>query len=161
MKLVIQTQYRENYAAHNEDYVHGVSEPYWKFKGGSTYIVDYVSIEQAQSEGYYDELYSKIEFSNEACEEYVISAEVIDDIDFDITNHIEKWETPIMLRNFSQTRFHATKTTMNGEYGYMKSDIAKTVRTWVLGEDDLVDGEYHLHLTDGRVMTSDQYMEAA
>ena len=38
-KLVIQTQYKENYAAHNEDYVHGVSEPYWKFKGGETFVV--------------------------------------------------------------------------------------------------------------------------
>ena len=37
--LVIQTQYRENYAAHNEDYKHGIDEPYWKFKGGSTYFV--------------------------------------------------------------------------------------------------------------------------
>ena len=37
--LVIQTQYRENYAAHDEGYKHGVSEPYWKFKGGCTYFV--------------------------------------------------------------------------------------------------------------------------
>ena len=159
MKLVIQTQYCENYAAHNEDYVHGVSESYWKNKGGSTYIVDYVSIEQAQSEGYYEELYSHIEFSNEACEEYVISAEVIDDIDFDITNHVEKWETPIMLRNFSGTKFHATKTTMNGEYGYMKSNIQKTERTWVLGDDNSY--AYHIHLTDGRVMTESEFKEAA
>ena len=34
MKLVINTQYRENYAAHNEDFVPGVSQDYWKFKGG-------------------------------------------------------------------------------------------------------------------------------
>ena len=45
-KLVIQTQYKENYAAHNEDYVHGVSEAYWKFKGGNTYIVSDVEREQ-------------------------------------------------------------------------------------------------------------------
>ena len=38
MKLIIDTQHKENYAAHNEDYVHGVDESYWKFKGGSTYI---------------------------------------------------------------------------------------------------------------------------
>ena len=36
--LVIQTQYRENYAAHNENYEHGVDEPHWKFKGGTTYV---------------------------------------------------------------------------------------------------------------------------
>ena len=34
--LVIHTQYRENYAFCNEGYVHGTSEAYWKFKGGST-----------------------------------------------------------------------------------------------------------------------------
>jgi gamma-glutamyl-gamma-aminobutyrate hydrolase PuuD len=39
MKLVINTQYRENYAAHDEGYEHGVSEAYWKFKGGTTYVV--------------------------------------------------------------------------------------------------------------------------
>ena len=26
--LVIQTQYQENYAAHNENYKHGIDEPY-------------------------------------------------------------------------------------------------------------------------------------
>ena len=31
MKVVINTQYKENYGT--------VSEPYWKFKGGSTYII--------------------------------------------------------------------------------------------------------------------------
>ena len=44
--LVIQTQYRENYAAHNEDYKHGIDEPYWKFKGGSTYFVTNLTSKQ-------------------------------------------------------------------------------------------------------------------
>ena len=44
--LVIQTQYRENYAAHNEDYKHGIDEPYWKFKGGSTYFVTNLTSEK-------------------------------------------------------------------------------------------------------------------
>ena len=42
MKLLINTQYKENYAWHNEDYVHGVSEPYWKYKGGSAYVLENV-----------------------------------------------------------------------------------------------------------------------
>ena len=37
--LVIHTQYRENYAAHNDDYEHGVSDAHWKYKGGSTFFV--------------------------------------------------------------------------------------------------------------------------
>ena len=32
LNLIIQTQYKENYAAHDEDYVHGVSAPHWKYK---------------------------------------------------------------------------------------------------------------------------------
>ena len=40
LKLVIHTQYKENYAAHDEGYEHGVSEPYWKFKGGSVYVIE-------------------------------------------------------------------------------------------------------------------------
>ena len=64
-----------------------------------------------------------------------------------------------MLRNFSGTKFHATKTTMNGEYGYMKSNIQKTERTWVLGDDNSY--AYHIHLTDGRVMTESEFKEAA
>ncbi len=30
--LVIQTQHRENYAAHNEGYKHGVDQAHWKYK---------------------------------------------------------------------------------------------------------------------------------
>ena len=48
LNLIIQTQYKENYAAHDEDYVHGVSESYWKFKGGSSYLItdiDFINTE--------------------------------------------------------------------------------------------------------------------
>ena len=38
-KLVIQPQYRENYAAHNVGYNHGVDQPHWKFKGGNEYVL--------------------------------------------------------------------------------------------------------------------------
>ena len=46
MKLVISTQHRENYAAHNDDYVHGVDTPHWKYKFGSTYVVNDVTKSQ-------------------------------------------------------------------------------------------------------------------
>jgi len=95
MKLVIQTQYKENYAAHNEDYVHGVSEPYWKFKGGDCYIIHGLSIEQVQAPGFWDHLYSLIEYSHESAEEYILSDELIDDVDFDESKHVNEWECPI------------------------------------------------------------------
>ena len=37
--LVIQTQNRENYAAHYKGYKHGVDEAYWKFKGGALILL--------------------------------------------------------------------------------------------------------------------------
>ena len=38
MKLVIQTQYKENYGAHDWD-GQGECPQYWKFKGGDTFVV--------------------------------------------------------------------------------------------------------------------------
>ena len=38
MKLVIQTQYKENYGAHDWN-GEGECPQYWKFKGGETYVV--------------------------------------------------------------------------------------------------------------------------
>ena len=45
MKLVIHTQFKENYGAHDWD-GQGECPQYWKFKGGSTYIVSDVEREQ-------------------------------------------------------------------------------------------------------------------
>ena len=39
MKLVIHTQFKENYGAYDWD-GKGECPQYWKFKGGSTYVVE-------------------------------------------------------------------------------------------------------------------------
>ena len=39
MKLVIQTQYKENYSANNDGWDGPSENDHWKFKGGSTYVV--------------------------------------------------------------------------------------------------------------------------
>ena len=72
--LVIQTQYRENYAAHNEGYKHGVSEAHWKFKGGCTYFVQDLTdanINSIVANGI-PTLTKLIESKNEMFEEYII-----------------------------------------------------------------------------------------
>ena len=40
MKYVVTTQHLENYGAHCESGKHAEGHSYWKFKGGSDYIVD-------------------------------------------------------------------------------------------------------------------------
>ena len=76
--LVINTQYRENYAAHNEDYKHGIDEPYWKFKGGSTYFVSDLTDAQVNKiiKKGIPTLPDLIEYSNPASEEYVLDWEI-------------------------------------------------------------------------------------
>jgi hypothetical protein len=93
MKLVIQTQYKENYAAHDDTYVAGVSEDYWKFKGGETIVIHDLTTEQVAASGFWDQLYSCIESSDNYQQEYILSDDLIDDRDFDESKHIEHWET--------------------------------------------------------------------
>jgi hypothetical protein len=45
-KFVVQTQVLENYGAHCEDGKFASGNAYWKFKGGTTYIVSDVEREQ-------------------------------------------------------------------------------------------------------------------
>ena len=124
-KLVIQTQYKENYAAHNEDYVHGVSEAYWKFKGGSTYVLpncgsdlDLADIEATVS--------PYITSSNEFVEEYIIDTYVTDST----TKVCEEWETVTEFRPMENGSVYFMKVTDNREYGYLRSEILQRIETW-------------------------------
>jgi len=77
MKLVIDTQRQENYAAHNEGYVHGLDAPYWKYKGGSTYIFPNCDPNKAKEIAEFVEGF--ITSSNSMFIEYVLDWAVQDD----------------------------------------------------------------------------------
>lgn len=113
MKIVITTQVRENYGDANK--------PYWKFKGGDTYVVPDLSVEQTLKVKEYGipTLRALIETRNEGFEEYVVDWSILDD---DATV-CEPWETPFNLY-WEQGRWVARRTVENGEYGYMRSDVA-------------------------------------
>jgi len=123
MKIVIQTQYRENYGAHDWDGT-GECPQYWKDKGGSTYVVEGVSIEDAQSEGYYDTLFDLVSENNEYAQEYVLGSDLVDDVDFKESDICEDWERPVYIKlegdSFVATQEH-----------YMEG---LPPRTWTLGE---------------------------
>ena len=87
MKLVIQTQYAENYGDANK--------PYWKFKGGETYIVENLNPAQAErilSHGI-PTLKALIEYKNSMSEESIIYYRIVED---DVVV-CDEWETPNML----------------------------------------------------------------
>ena len=129
LNLIIQTQYKENYAAHNEDYVHGVSESYWKFKGGSTYLitdVDFLNTEYLQ--GLVEETAFIHSYENSASMEYVLDWELIDEEN--LSDHIEEWESPYILEKNEKGQWTSKKVTENGDMGYMKSEILSKVQVW-------------------------------
>ena len=49
MKLVINTQYKENYSFDNDGYPVEGPEAHWKFKGGDTYVVEGLTPNQCLS----------------------------------------------------------------------------------------------------------------
>ena len=129
LNLIIQTQYKENYASHNEDYVHGVSESYWKFKGGSSYLVtdiDFINTEYL--EGLVNETAFIHSYENPASMEYVLDWELIDEEN--LSDHIEEWESPYILEKNEKGQWTSKKVTENGDMGYMKSEILSKVQVW-------------------------------
>ena len=93
MKLVIHTQFKENYGAHDWD-GKGECPQYWKFKGGSTYVVE-CSLEQAMSGQFFTDVAKCIEYKNDYSEEYIVGENLVDDIDFDPTKVVAEWDTAI------------------------------------------------------------------
>lgn len=129
MKIIINTQYRENYAAHDEDFVPGVSENYWKFKGGSTYVVpsfkDRNSFTQVMKT-----LDSLITYGNSGSEEYILSAEIVEDN----AKVCESWETATQIF-FNTDNVTALRVTDNREDGYMRSEIFEKTEVWKMLPD--------------------------
>jgi len=121
MKIVITTQVRENYGDANK--------PYWKFKGGDTYVVPDLSVEQTLKVKEYGipTLRALIETRTQGFEECVVDWSILDD---DATVS-EPWETPYNLY-WEQGRWVARRIVENGEYGYMRSEVASKAEEYVM-----------------------------
>jgi len=84
MKLVIHTQFKENYGAHTWD-GEGECPQYWKFKGGDTYVV-----EGATDKALLPQLRELLEYKDDGSEEYILDADIMEDD----AVCCEEWETP-------------------------------------------------------------------
>jgi|TARA_B110000259_G_scaffold139154_1_gene156707 hypothetical protein len=84
MKLVISTQFKENYGAHDWDGT-GECPQYWKFKGGDTFVMSGPTTEEDAKN-----ITRFVEYADDGSQEYVISTEVMED-DAVVC---EEWETP-------------------------------------------------------------------
>jgi len=71
MKILITTQYRENYGT--------PAEPYWKFKGGEDYFILGVDPVKVAPGVLVEQVRGQIEYSGEMSEEYILDWELVAD----------------------------------------------------------------------------------
>lgn len=122
-KLVIYTQYKENYGAHDWD-GKGECPQYWKFKGGDTYVLPNCG-ENADVDAILEMVTPFITHSDDYSEEYIISAEVVDSY----AKVGESWET-ITEFNLIGGTVNFMKVTDNREDGWMRREILEKIETW-------------------------------
>ena len=133
MKMVINTQYCENYGAHDWD-GEGQCPQAWKNKGGSTYVINNITgdVLTMAMTGQHD-LDSLIEYSDPYSEEYIIDYTMKEDN----AEVGEAWGDHIVLEFIdSLQRWKCTRVTDNTtEYGFMRQEIVQKVDTWFLGRN--------------------------
>jgi len=71
MKILITTQYRENYGT--------AEEPYWKFKGGEEYFILGVDPLKVAPGLLVEKVRGEIEYSGRMSEEYILDWELVED----------------------------------------------------------------------------------
>ena len=130
MKLVINTQFKENYGAHDWD-GKGECPQYWKFKGGDVYVVE-ATLEQAQDQEFWSAVEKCIEHSSDYSEEYIIHWNLVDECDFDPTTVVEEWDTAIYA-TFENGVLSCTRD----QKSYDMTNRVVGVRTWLQDENGL------------------------
>jgi hypothetical protein len=83
MKILITTQYRENYGTSDE--------PYWKFKGGEDYFILDVDPLKTAPGLLVDQARGQIEYSDPMSEEYIVDWRLVDD-DYLSDFEFDQWE---------------------------------------------------------------------
>ena len=158
MKAVIQTQFLENYGAHDWD-GEGECPQYWKPKGGDTYIID-MTIRQNMDIEFWKYLMSHIEYSNDYARQYSVGETVVDDIDFNSHDHCPEWDSPIYLEWTDEGLLRATQTRVWDEWRH--DEISGERKTYILTESgEQEDFLLEYILKDGTTMTYQQWTERA
>ena len=129
-KLVIQTQYRENYAYPDWD-GKGECPQGWKYKGGETYVIpnfkDINNVTEVMKQ-----LDALITFGNDGFEEYILDWEIVPQN----TKVCEDWETPTNLWLNPVGKWEAIKITNNRDDGWMRSEILEKTESWIMAPNN-------------------------
>ena len=147
-KLVIQTQYRENYAYPDWD-GKGECPQAWKFKGGETYVInsfkDFDNVTKVM-----DKLNELITVDNDGFKEYILYWEIVPQS----KKVCEDWETVTQLWLNPVGKWEALKITDNREDGWMRKEILEKTESWTMAPENerlqykveflMEDGDYAL-----------------
>ena len=147
-KLVIQTQYKENYAYPDWD-GKGECPQAWKFKGGDTYVInsfkDFDKVTEVMKQ-----LDALITVDNDGFKEYILSWEIVPQS----KKVCEDWETVTQLWLNPVGKWEALKITDNREDGWMRKEILEKTESWVMAPENerlqykveflMEDGDYAL-----------------
>ena len=128
MAKIVQTQYRENYGAHDGDGT-GECPQHWKNKGGSTYVV----VGNASDE-YIDNV---IQSASEYSEEYIIhrkdvSEEYLANVDKEASIDFEPWEdrTYIYITAGSGVNCYPITEVRKSGFEDLRRGLASYTHTW-------------------------------
>lgn len=155
-KLVIYTQYYENYGIHDWD-GNGPVPQRWKSKFGDVHVVENLSdrqISQINTQGI-PTLISLIEYSNDSSREDIASYKIVDD------NHevCEDWESPYILEYDNNCRCWNTKKVEKND-GQFRHEIDSKVSTKTLrpgGESENYVAMYYMK--SGEILTYGELQE--
>ena len=152
MKLVIQTQHRENYGAHDWD-GKGECPQYWKFKGGETYVFPNLipnDVTRIKESGI-PTLTNLIETKDEGWEEYVIDWSFEDD-DAVVC---EKWESPWVLE-YSEGKWVANRLSERDEF--WKIDVMAKHESYTLAPNgERSNYSQKFEMSDGELLSYKEY----
>tara|TARA_A100001011_G_scaffold306240_2_gene321144 strand:- start:522 stop:1022 length:501 start_codon:yes stop_codon:yes gene_type:complete len=154
MQIVVHTQFSENYGAHDWDGT-GECPQYWKQKGGSTYVVTGVTVEKAADKDFWSSIDVAVEHFSEYSSERVIGTQLIDDIDFNVRDHLPEWETPIYLDSDLEPEepgFTALQTTENDEFQTMRPEIRRMYKRWTQVGGEVKNNQCSFEFVDGNIL---------
>ncbi len=146
MKLVISTQYRENYGT--------AEQPYWKNKMGSVYVVEGLTekqVNKVRMQGV-PTLKGLIEYANSGSEEYIIGFDTYPDG----KKVCDDWEAPVVM-SYSKGLGKWVAMINQKNDGCFRMEIAEKHETYVMEpEGGRSDYKCSFTLQSGEVVTYEE-----
>jgi hypothetical protein len=151
MKLVIYTQFEENYGAHDWD-GEGACPQYWKPKGGDVYVVENLEWADHLGSDIRNNICSILNKSDDYTRQWVISSSFEDNDSFPWS----EWDDPIYLDRAENGYWLARQVKSGDACGFHRS-IKQTISEWVMLPNGRRDNFTTLYVTDRGALTYDEW----